>query len=84
VSAGAGRFADRHERLAALRIAHDVLRESWPRVQVPCQVRLGPNQLDATAVLHFPGIVRVTLRLTGELVAQSKPGRPLDLDAAAS
>ena len=71
------------DRRAALRVAHDVLAERWPLVQVHCIVTIGQNRLDALAVLHFPGFVRVSLRHSGELLAQSRPGQPLALDDAA-
>lgn len=71
------------ERLAALQVADAVLRQGWPRLQAHCRVCIGPNTLDAVAAFHYPGFVRVTLRYTGEPVAQSVPGRPVDLDAAA-
>lgn len=71
------------DRRAALRVAHDVLSERWPQVQVPCIITIAPNRFDAIAVLHFPGFVRVSMRHSGELVAQSRPGQPLVLDDAA-
>lgn len=70
------------ERLEALQVADAVLRQGWPTVKAHCRVCIGPNTLDAVAAFHYPGFVRVTLRHTGEPVAQSLPGRPADLDAA--
>ncbi|WP_395699937.1 hypothetical protein [Aquabacterium sp.] len=70
-------------RSAALVTAYSVVREQWPRTQVYCTVRgEGPNVLDATAAFHLPGILRVTLRYSGELIAQSRPGQPTVLDTS--
>jgi hypothetical protein len=67
------------ERLAALAVAASVLQQAWPRVQAMCKVTFGPNELDAMAAIHWPGVVRVTARWTGELMAQSAPGHPCTL-----
>ena len=76
--------SDRHqasaeERLAALRIGAMVLKNQWPKLQAYCMVNIGPNQLDAHAAMHWPGVVRVVLRYSGELVAESLPGQPFTL-----
>lgn len=78
------RYASRDERTQALAIGASVLQARWPNVQATCHVGVGPNTLQAHAVFEWPGVVRVTLLYTGELVAQSLPGRPFDLDAAAT
>jgi len=41
---------------------------------------VGPNFLRAMAVFHWPGIVRVTLQSGGELMAESRPGQPYELN----
>ena len=79
--AGIGAFASMEERQRALRVGHDILVDSWPCVQRPCRVALrGQWNVPAQAAFRFPGVVRVTLRCSGELIAQSLPGKPLELD----
>ena len=72
-------FATEAERVQALKVAADVLRVRQPCSQTLCMVRIGPNVLDAHASWTWPGVVRVTLRYTGGLIAQSEPGRPYSL-----
>ena len=48
------------------------------------QIWIGPNTHAALAAFDYPGVVRVTMRYTGELIAQSKPGHPSELDPCAS
>jgi hypothetical protein len=64
------------ERREALRTASLVLEVRQPCRQAYCNVRQGPNCLDAHAEWRWPGVVRVTVRNTGELIAESKPGEP--------
>lgn len=64
------------ERVDALRTGALVLEVRQPCRQAFCVVRQGPNCLDAHAEWRWPGVVRVTLRTTGELIAESKPGQP--------
>jgi hypothetical protein len=66
-------------RAAALRTAADVLFARQPCHQAPCSIWVGYNRCDAHAEWRWPGVVRVTLRHTGELLAQSEPGRPYTL-----
>lgn len=68
------------ERVQALQIGASVLRARWPSVQADCIVRCGPNRLSAHAAMEWPGVVRVTLGFSGELLAQSLPGQPFKLD----
>lgn len=72
--------ASKSERVTALRIGAAVLRERWPKVQADCRVDVGPNTLDACVRMEWPGVIRVTTRYSGKLIAQSLPGKPLDLD----
>jgi hypothetical protein len=74
---------DEGERRAALVTGARVLREQYPsRTQVAVRVQIGPNTLDAIAMLKWPGFVRITLKHSGEFIAQSAPGKPHELDAA--
>lgn len=68
------------DRRSALKTAAMVLEARWPRVQAYCLVRLGINWRRAHAMVLWPGVLRVTLRDTGELIAQSLPGQPTSLD----
>jgi hypothetical protein len=70
------------ERSNALQIGAAVLRARWPKVQAECIVWVGVNQLHAYVTMEWPGVVRVTLRHSGTLIAQSLPGRPFELDVA--
>ena len=72
------------ERALALRVGASVLRPRWPTVQATCIVWIGVNQIEAHAAMLWPGVVRVTSRHSGELIAQSQPGKPFDLDGLAS
>lgn len=75
---------DHAEIVAALRVGATVLQDHYPRqLQVNVLIAQGPNVLEAYAVLAWPCVVRVALRHTGELVAQSLPGQPFELDATA-
>lgn len=78
------RYASLPERSEALRIAASVLRARWPTVQSHCTVFIAPNSLQAHAVMVWPGVVRVTVRESGELIAASKPGKPFELDPFAA
>ena len=72
------------ERLEALRVAAAVLKARWPSRQACVEIWIGPNTHAALAAFDYPGVVRVTMRTTGELIAQSKPGHPSELDPCAS
>lgn len=67
------------ERYAALTRAHALLRTAWRHGQVRMLVRQGPNELWACAIHEYPGINVVRLSFSGELVARSSPGAPLQL-----
>ena len=73
-------MAEKAERVQALQIGASVLHDRWPTLQASVVIWIGPNQLSAYAVMQWPGVIRVTIRYTGELVAQSLPGKPFDLD----
>ena len=77
------RYYSRAERLAALETATNILQARQPCTQAQCRIWVEPNWLDALAEWRWPGVVRVTLRYTGALVAQSKPGKPRELDLRA-
>lgn len=72
-------YATLAERQQALKVAADVLQARQPCSQALCRVCIGPNVLDAHASWTWPGVVRVTFRATGELIAESQPGRPYAL-----
>ena len=72
--------ASNDERVQALQIGASVLRSRWPSVRADCIVRCGPTVFSAHAAMEWPGVVRVTLRFSGELLAQSLPGQPFKLD----
>lgn len=72
------------ERRDALRIGYLALDASWPRVQVPAKVWIGRTLARVQAAFKLPGVVRVTLADTGELLVQSKPGQPLEVDTCAT
>lgn len=72
-----------NDRCAVLGVASSVLETRWPRVQAFCCVRIGPNLLDAHAAVQWPGVVVVTNRWTGQLLAKSLPGKPSQIDWAA-
>ena len=71
------------ERVQALHIGASVLRSRWPNVQVDCEITLGPNVRTVSVAFEWPGVVRVTTRNTGQLIAQSLPGQPFELDPRA-
>lgn len=66
------------ERSKALRVAASVLKARWPAHQATCMIVIGPNTLEAHAQASFEGVVKVTLKHTGELVAMSLPGFPFN------
>lgn len=68
------------ERFQALHIGASVLRSRWPNVQADCSIAVGPNLRIAHLALEWPGVVRVTMHHTGQLIAQSLPGQPFELD----
>jgi hypothetical protein len=70
---------DPGERQLALEVAANVLLVRQPCFQSPCTVRRGPNLLRAHAEWRWPGVIRLTLQASGELIAQSEPGRPFEL-----
>ncbi len=72
--------ASEFERVTALRVGAAVLRARWPKVQADCLVDIGVNMVNACVNMEWPGVIRVTTRYTGDLIAQSLPGRPLELD----
>lgn len=75
----------RRERVEALQAGATVLCDHYPKhTQVNVTVRVGPNDVAAYAVWLWPGVVRVAARRNGELLAQSRPGRPFELDAEAT
>ena len=73
-------MADKSERVQALQIGASVLHDRWPTLRAAVVIWVGPNQHSAYAVVQWPGIIRVTIRYTGTLVAQSLPGKPFELD----
>ena len=77
-------FVTPAERREALRVAASVLKARWPSRQAAILIEIGPNTLAAFAAFDYPGVVRVTMRHTGELIAQSKPGHPSELDPCVS
>lgn len=66
-------------RAAALRTAANVLLARQPCHQAPCSIWVGYNRCEAHAEWRWPGVVRVTLRHTGQLIAQSEPGQPYEV-----
>ena len=68
------------ERCQALHIGASVLRARWPKLQADCSISVGPNMLTAHVALLWLGVVRVTMHHTGQLIAQSLPGQPFELD----
>ena len=72
------------ERDAALRVGATMLRDRFPTVNCHAIVFCGPNVFDAYVSFNWPGVVRVTMRYTGALIAQSLPGRPFEIDPSAS
>lgn len=75
---------DKAERLAALRVAAASLQARYPMTQCNVIVDQYVNRLDAHAAWCWPGVVRVTMRYTGQLIAQSLPGKPYSLDSKAA
>jgi hypothetical protein len=76
-------LATRQERIDALRVGASVLRARWPNVKAEAIVLIGPNRVQALAAFDWPGVVRVTVRWNGGLIAQSKPGKPFEYDPKA-
>lgn len=72
--------ASHAECVEALRTAAAVLEVRQPTPQAYCTVFLAPNRVMAHAAWVWPGVVKVTVRHSGELIAQSKPGRPFEID----
>ena len=72
------------ERYAALHTGATVMRHRVRPLSRKIRVRVGPNLYDAVAVWRWPGLVRVVLSYSGELVVESLPGRPLVPSAAAN
>jgi hypothetical protein len=69
------------ERWKALQRGASALQTVYPtKTQVSIYVELQPNTLSALAVFLWPGVVRVVLSHNGALVAQSKPGKPFELN----
>lgn len=66
-----------------------VLESRQPQRQVFCRVHIGnprefmPANLEVVAIFKWPGLVEVTDRNTGELIARSLPGQPAALDESA-
>ena len=73
-------MAEKAERVQALQIGASVLHDRWPTLQASVVIWIGPNQISAHAAVKWPGVIRVTMRYSGELVAQSLPGKPFKLD----
>jgi hypothetical protein len=71
------------ERHAAMQIAARALQDQVRPVEVWLTVSQGPNRVQVVAIWRWPGIVRVVCRFTGELIAQSLPGQPGELDTTA-
>ena len=71
------------ERIQALNVGAAALQAAFPRLRATIRVVQGPNVLDAAAGFGWPGVVLVTLRYTGQVVAQSLPGKPEALDDGA-
>jgi hypothetical protein len=74
--------ATKLEREQALKRAAHALFARQPKPQADITVVLGPNDLHAHAAWLWPGVVLVTLRWTGDVIARSKPGQPYVLDPA--
>lgn len=74
---------DGNDRLAALRVGADVLQDRYPSTQCDVIVQVGINSLDAHASWRWPGVVRVSVRHSGQLIAQSLPGKPYQIDTKA-
>jgi hypothetical protein len=81
VSSGLSLFFDQGDRLLALRIAADVLRSQQPCHCARCYIFADGQRCLATAEWRWPGVVIVSIRETGEFIAQSLPGRPYELSA---
>lgn len=64
------------DRQAVLNIAADVLKAAQPASVATVSFRRGPNVYMARAEWRWPGIVRVTMKYTGQVLALSKPGHP--------
>lgn len=64
-------------------LAADILESKQPQSRVYFRHHLQPDCSDFQASWRWPGVVRVTLRDTGQPVAESMPGQPrvLRLDA---
>jgi hypothetical protein len=72
------------EKQAALSSAASLLVDRVSPVALQLTVEQGPCKLYARACWLWPGVVRVMLRHSGELIAQSLPGEPAQLDSEAT
>lgn len=72
----------RELRLAALREAHQALSSGPPRRCALVHIETADGPQTALAELLLPGVLRVTLRATGQVLAESAPGQPLTLSTA--
>jgi len=71
------------ERQAALHVGATMLRERFP-TSLKCHASFSLLSVKLTytvfAAFGWPGVVRVTMRDTGQFIAQSLPGQPFELD----
>lgn len=72
------------DRVAALRSGADALQARYPSTQCDVVIWLHVNRRNAHARWCWPGVVRVTVRETGQLIAQSHAGKPYQLDRRVS
>lgn len=73
----------RAEQLVALQIAAARLQDRARLPSASVRVKFGNRWVDALAVWHWPGVVRLTDKESGELLLQALPGRPFEEDTAA-
>ena len=71
------------ERLRALEVCAEALRNGYPMLQTWQRVAIDGKQVEVTALFHWPGFVRITEVRSHRFVAQSLLGSPFELDAAA-
>ena len=66
----------REKQQQALCLAADILESKQPQSRIYFRAHLQPDCSDFQASWRWPGVVRVTVRDTGQLVAESVPGQP--------
>lgn len=69
--------------MAALNRGSDALQVRYPSTQCNVMVWLNGSRRSALATWCWPGMVVVTVMETGQLIAQSLPGKPRQLDPRA-